>query len=64
MEEFSELEMRILSELEEAWEEAFQTMLVTVTDCTGDQNEIEDLKQALVLGAAPYGSGESTAAGR
>jgi hypothetical protein len=43
----SELEMRILSELDEAGEEDVLTMLNTVIDPTGDPGELANFQQAL-----------------
>ena len=47
MYELSELEMRVLSELEEAGEEDIVTMMLTVAKATGDRREIEDMQSAL-----------------
>ena len=47
MPSLSELEMRILSELEEAGEEDVVTMMITVTEPTGDVSEVHDMQQAL-----------------
>lgn len=43
----SELEMRILSELEEAGEEDVLTLVVTAMEPVGDANEIEQICEAL-----------------
>lgn len=43
----SELEMRILAELDDAGEEDVLTMLNTVTDATGDNGELAKFQQAL-----------------
>jgi hypothetical protein len=47
MSTLSELEMRILSELEEAGEEDVVTMINTVMECTGDVSEVRELQSAL-----------------
>lgn len=47
MMEFSEFEMRILSELEEAGEEDAVAMLNTIVEIKGDQLEIAEFQQAL-----------------
>jgi hypothetical protein len=44
----SELEQRILSELEEAWAEEVDTIINTVTKRTGDITEVDEMRQALV----------------
>jgi len=43
----SELELRILSELEEAGAEDVVTMLITVMEPVGDVTEVHDLQRAL-----------------
>jgi hypothetical protein len=43
----SELEMRVLSELEEAGEDDVLTLLVTVMEPIGDANEVEQMCDAL-----------------
>jgi len=47
MYELSELEMRVLSELEEAGEEDIVTMMLTVTKATGDSRNVEEMQSAL-----------------
>ena len=47
MYELSELEMRILSELEEAGEEDIVTMMLTVAEPTGDRRDVEEMQSAL-----------------
>lgn len=47
MAELSELEMRILSELEEAGQEEIPTLINTVMTVTGDPSEIDDIEDAL-----------------
>jgi hypothetical protein len=47
MSELSELEMRVLSELEEAGEEDVVTMMMTVMPPTGQASEVDDMQRAL-----------------
>jgi hypothetical protein len=47
MSELSELEMRVLSELEEAGEEDVVTMMMTITPPTGDASELDDMQRTL-----------------
>lgn len=47
MGDLTEIEQRILSELEEAGEESIQTIVVTVLDGIGNASEIELLKHSL-----------------
>lgn len=47
MSELSELEMRVLSELEEAGQEDIITMMVTVLEPTGHARDIEGMQSAL-----------------
>jgi hypothetical protein len=47
MPELSELEMRILSELEEAGEEDVVTMMLTVAEPTGERRDVEEMQSAL-----------------
>ena len=47
MTELSELEMRILSELEELWNENVPAMMNTVMKTTGNMSEVAQIQEAL-----------------
>lgn len=48
MEEFSELQQRVLSELEEAWQLELDCMLNTIIEPVGDPRELHDYRRALI----------------